>query len=149
MKILLAGSVVIATFLAPVVAAMSVLVLLGRMLRLAIFLMFAKEHIIICGLGDVGRALAQDILKNHRDKKFLAIDLDDKNKNINHINQKGGQVLIGDAALKSTLKESRIERASSVILVSGSDVVNLEILSKIQEIFKDTSRKTPTIKTAR
>ena len=108
--------------------------LLGKKLRLWYFLKFhAKDHIVICGLGDMGFALAKDILSNHAGKKLLAADINSSNENLNRICMLGAFAITGDAIDAKVLDRINIARAKKIILLTGNDVSNLEILNAISK----------------
>lgn len=108
--------------------------LLGKKLRLWYFLRFhTKDHIVICGLGDMGAALAKDILLNHPYKKLLAVDINPANENLNRICRLGAFAVAGDAIDTNVLDKINIAQANKIILLTGNDVSNLEILNAISK----------------
>lgn len=108
--------------------------LLGKKLRLWFFLKFhAKDHIVICGLGDMGFALAKDILSNHAGEKLLVADINSSNENLNRICMLGAFAITGDAIDAKVLDRINIARAKKIILLTGNDVSNLEILNAISK----------------
>lgn len=108
--------------------------LLGKKLRLWYFLKFhSKDHIVICGLGDMGFALAKDILSNHAGKKLLAVDINSSNENLNSICRLGAFAVTGDAIDAKVLDKINIAQAKKIILLTGNDVSNLEILNAISK----------------
>lgn len=108
--------------------------LLGKKLRLWYFLRFhTKDHIVICGLGDMGAALAKDILLNHPYKKLLAVDINPANENLNRICRLGAFAVAGDAIDAKVLGKINIAQAKKIILLTGNDVSNLEILNAISK----------------
>ena len=108
--------------------------LLGKKLRLWYFLKFhAKDHIAICGLGDMGFALAKDILSNHAGEKLLAVDINSSNENLNSICRLGAFAVTGDAIDAKVLGKINIAQAKKIILLTGNDVSNLEILNAISK----------------
>jgi probable glutathione-regulated potassium-efflux system protein kefB len=108
--------------------------LLGKKLRLWYFLKFhSKDHIVICGLGDMGFALAKDILSNHAGEKLLAVDINSSNENLNRICKLGAFAVTGDAIDAKVLDKINIAQAKKIILLTGNDVSNLEILNAISK----------------
>ena len=108
--------------------------LLGKKLRLWYFLKFhSKDHIVICGLGDMGFALAKDILSNHASEKLLAVDINSSNENLNSICRLGAFAVTGDAIDAKVLDKINIAQAKKIILLTGNDVSNLEILNAISK----------------
>ena len=115
--------------------------LLGKKLRTWCFLkIFAKNHIVICGAGDMGYALAKDILNKHQDKKLLVVDINPTNDNLNSICTLGGYAISGNAIDKNVLNKLNIAKAEKIILMTGKDISNLEILDAITKIIPKTNR---------
>lgn len=128
----------ISLVIAPLFATSALLCIFAKKLGLWLFLNFKQNYTIICGLGNIGSVLASDILKKKMD--VLAVEIDDKNKNIQNFLDDGGQILVGNALDKNTLKKSGAKKAKEIILVCGNDSINLEILSKIINLIdKSTS----------
>ena len=121
--------------------------LLGKKLRTWFFLkFFAKNHIVICGAGDMGYALAKDILNKHQDKKLLVVDINPANDNLNSICTLGGYAISGNAIDKNVLNKLNITKAEKIILMTGKDISNLEILDAITKIIPETDKDKNIIK---
>ena len=121
--------------------------LLGKKLRTWCFLkFFAKNHIVICGAGDMGYALAKDILNKHQDKKLLVVDINPTNDNLNSICTLGGYAISGNAIDKNVLNKLNIAKAEKIILMTGKDISNLEILDAIAKIIPETDKDKNIIK---
>lgn len=118
--------------------------LLGKKLRTWCFLkFFAKNHIVICGAGDMGYALAKDILNKHQDKKLLVVDINPTNDNVNSICTLGGYAISGNAIDKDVLNKLNIAKAEKIILMTGKDISNLEILDAITKVIPDADKNDP------
>ena len=116
--------------------------LLGKKLRTWFFLkFFAKNHIVICGAGDMGYALAKDILNKHQDKKLLVVDINPTNDNVNSICTLGGYAISGNAIDKDVLNKLNITKAEKIILMTGKDISNLEILDTTENVRKARKEK--------
>lgn len=116
--------------------------LLGKKLRTWCFLkFFAKNHIVICGAGDMGYALAKDILNKHQDKKLLVVDVNPTNDNVNSICTLGGYAISGNAIYKDVLNKLNITKAEKIILMTGKDISNLEILDTTENVRKARKEK--------
>ena len=116
--------------------------LLGKKLRTWCFLkFFAKNHIVICGAGDMGYALAKDILNKHQDKKLLVVDINPTNDNVNSICTLGGYAISGNAIYKDVLNKLNITKAEKIILMTGKDISNLEILDTTENVRKARKEK--------
>ena len=77
-----------------------------------------QDHVVVCGWGRVGRAIAHDLHESgHR---VAVIDIDpQRTTDIPY------PVVVGDATLNSTLMEARLERASSLVAALQGDAENL------------------------
>ena len=118
--------------------------LLGKKLRTWCFLkFFAKNHIVICGAGDMGYALAKDILNKHQDKKLLIVDINPTNDNVNSICTLGGYAISGNAIDKDVLNKLNITKAEKIILMTGKDISNLEILDAITKVIPEADKNDP------
>lgn len=118
--------------------------LLGKKLRTWCFLkFFAKNHIVICGAGDMGYALAKDILNKHQDKKLLVVDINPTNDNVNSICTLGGYAISGNAIDKDVLNKLNIAKAEKIILMTGKDISNLEILDAITKVIPEADKNDP------
>ena len=118
--------------------------LLGKKLRTWCFLkFFAKNHIVICGAGDMGYALAKDILNKHQDKKLLVMDINPTNDNVNSICTLGGYAISGNAIDKDVLNKLNIAKAEKIILMTGKDISNLEILDAITKVIPEVDKNDP------
>ena len=118
--------------------------LLGKKLRTWCFLkFFTKNHIVICGAGDMGYALAKDILNKHQDKKLLVVDINPTNDNVNSICTLGGYAISGNAIDKDVLNKLNITKAEKIILMTGKDISNLEILDAITKVIPEADKNDP------
>jgi len=130
----------IAGVFAPLSVGTLIIILFYRKLLEWKFLTFcAKDHFVICGLGDMGKALAEDLLSDGKLKdeeytKLVIIELNKSNPHIEDMQGKGAIVLIGDAREKTFLEAVKIQNAKTVVCFSGDDIVNLDIVTAISEI---------------
>lgn len=132
----------IARFLAPLAlgytAAQAFLGLMRQHYRLA-RLRFAREHVVICGLGRKGLQLARDY--RARGRRVVAIDSDEHNDHVRICRELGATVLTGDATHVELLMQARVGAASQVIATTGDDGVNVEILVHAYELFRARPRR--------
>ena len=132
----------IARFLGPVVAAFAALVGLAEVFRdqaRALALRLLRGHVVICGLGREGVALARNMSTQYR---TVVIEVDDGNEHLPACVDLGSAVLVGDATDPEILHKARVMRARSVIIVCGDDGINVEIAVKIYEKAKGASTRT-------
>ncbi len=93
-----------------------------------------RGHIVVCGVGDDGYALATEVLKNGQN--VVAIDTQTTDRT-EALKDEGAIVFTGDASHKNLLVESaRLHRADSVFVTAGSDETNSAIVDAINDICK-------------
>lgn len=94
----------------------------------------AGSHVVICGLGRVGRQLVQDLRTGEHGgrRRVVAIEVDPDNPRIAECRERGATVLIGDARKPDVRRRARLERAAEVFLVAGDDAVNLDIAEEVR-----------------
>ncbi len=100
----------------------------------------AKDHYVICGLGDRGMALARDLLTTATSETRItvaAVDIDPNNPNIRSFMDLGGIFLEGDAREIATLEQAAIQRAAHLVLMTDNDATNLRILKVVKSMLDD------------
>lgn len=92
-----------------------------RMKRL---LSITKDHIIICGFGDIGREVAEEFTRNKI--KFVVVDRELSETDA----ERYSEILFiqGDAADEETLKNAKIERAKGVVACLPDDQQNVFVV---------------------
>jgi hypothetical protein len=120
----------IARILAPVVsgwAALSGLALLfhDRFQQLRIPLM--RGHVVICGLGYVGRLFGDHL--RQAGHQVVVIESDPANPLLEVRRSWRSPVILGDARLERTLREAGVQRAAQLLAVCPDDAVNTEIVA--------------------
>ncbi|VEP16400.1 TrkA-N domain protein [Hyella patelloides LEGE 07179] len=84
-----------------------------------------NKHHIVCGLGGIGIQIVRQLHNQGHD--VVAIEFDSHSRHIHCARSLGIPVVIEDASLATTLKAVNLSSASSLIAVTSSDTVNLEI----------------------
>ena len=84
-----------------------------------------RGHVIVCGVGDTGRHIAEQLADAGH--KVVAISRDNKDVNSLACERRGIVVLQGDGMESTLLRVAGLKHASSVFIVCGSDAVNIEI----------------------
>jgi voltage-gated potassium channel Kch len=82
-------------------------------------------HMIVCGLGDTGLNIAQQLAA--AGKRVVAISLDNQDANALACERRGILVLRGDGMEQALLEVAGVHRAAAMFLTCGSDAVNIEI----------------------
>ncbi|WP_310601176.1 NAD-binding protein [Desulfobulbus sp.] len=104
-------------------------------------LLFWSNHIVICGLGEKGKQLALDLLKQR--KQVVIIDVDEKNEKTRHLTEKGAIVFTGNATDAYLLKKARLRHARRLFAVCGDDWVNLDIALLAHHLMTADPQNTP------
>ncbi|QEG39660.1 potassium channel family protein [Roseimaritima ulvae] len=82
-----------------------------------------NRHVIICGFGRMGNALAEDL--QHAGRAVVVID--DDPEACEATQSAGYASVLGDATDEDVLREARIDRASALVTVLPSDAENVFI----------------------
>ena len=86
-----------------------------------------RRHVIVCGWGRVGRAVAVDLRQAGEDVVVVDIDAE-------RIADLDFPTIVGDATLDSTLREAGIERAAALVAALDGDAENLFVTLSSREI---------------
>jgi hypothetical protein len=134
----------VARFLAPAVAAYAAVAAFVAIFRdqLRMFrLSFSRQHVVICGLGRKGLALACDFKR--RGDRVVVIERDEANKAIATCRELGIITLIADATEMPVLKKARIATARHLIALCGDDGANAEIAILAYQLLQVRQRRLP------
>ena len=83
-----------------------------------------SDHIVVCGLGNIGYRVVEQLAP--LDVPVIAVELDAANRFLPAVRRLGVQVLVGDIRLRDTLEALKVAAARSIVVVTSSDIVNLE-----------------------
>jgi Trk K+ transport system NAD-binding subunit len=95
-------------------------------------LRFAKDHAVVCGLGERGLRLTQDLLDHGF--RVVVIEKDDKNPLLDLCHEQGAMILTGDAADGNLLRKAGVKKAKFIVAVCADDGTNAEIALKAREL---------------
>jgi len=95
-------------------------------------LRFMKDHAVVCGLGERGLRLTQDLLD--RGFRVAVIEQDEDNPLIAPCREAGAVVLSGDAKERSLLHKAGVRRAKYLVSVCANDGANAEIALRAREL---------------
>jgi voltage-gated potassium channel Kch len=84
-----------------------------------------EGHVVLCGLGRVGHALAEQL--HAEGYRLLVIEKSPDARFLDSIRARGIRVMVADATLASTLEAAATSHAAALVSVVNDDVVNLEI----------------------
>lgn len=91
-----------------------------------------KDHVIVCGLGNVGFRVVEHLVQ--RGVPVAACDLNDRGRFVQVVRQLDVPVLVGDALLADNLRILGVERARAVVAATNDDVANIEIMIGAREM---------------
>ncbi|MFI4975464.1 MAG: NAD-binding protein [Caulobacterales bacterium] len=94
----------------------------------------ARNHVIVCGLGETGRQVVESFL----DAKWgvVAITRDAETFEAQACEKRGVAVLEGDASQPAMLKMAGLARARALVVATGSDASNVEIGLRAREVME-------------
>ncbi len=104
-------------------------------------LRFKSMHVVVCGLGRIGRQILADLEAMKSEFQIVVIEPDGDNKNTAWAREMGAVVLVGDATRTEMLEAARVQRAREVFVVTGSDECNIESVIEIRDIIARKGRK--------
>jgi len=85
---------------------------------------YLSDHVIVVGLGTFGIRVLADLKSAGHD--VVAIERDADNRFLSSAAELDVPVIIGDATLRRTLEDARIDTASAVAVLTQNDMVNIE-----------------------
>ena len=92
----------------------------------------ADGHVILCGLGRLGREVLRQLDRRHRLKRKHDVVIVDDGTGLHDLDSELVThepiipVIRGDMAHPDTLRAARVDRAVAVVLMTGDDTANLE-----------------------
>lgn len=110
---------------------------LGKVFRdeallMRLWLPWRRNHVVVCGLGDLGLRLA---LSGRRRRRFVvAIEKNPAPDALERARSKGVLVLDGEASEAEQLRRARVERADFLVAASQEDLTNVAIASAASEL---------------
>jgi CPA2 family monovalent cation:H+ antiporter-2 len=96
--------------------------------QIAVSSMSSKQHIIVCGYGRSGQALARFLTEEGI--SFIALDLD--SRRVHEASTAGERVVYGDAGKNEVLKAAGLMRAKALVITYDDKHSALKILHHVQ-----------------
>ena len=93
---------------------------------------WAENHVVVCGLGEVGTRLALEFSRSGR--KVVAIERAATASGVAEVESQGITVVIGDAKDPETLRKLRAHYAMIVLAVCSDDDTNIAITVAVRDI---------------
>ncbi|HMO19978.1 MAG TPA: TrkA family potassium uptake protein [Candidatus Melainabacteria bacterium] len=91
-----------------------------------------QNHVIICGLGNVGKRVAEQLLKF--EEEIVCIENREDSKFIAEMTRLRVPVLVADATRASVLEEANIKQAKALMALTDKDLNNLETALTAREL---------------
>ena len=92
------------------------------------------NHIVVCGVGELGRAMVKRIHTDHPESRMILVDLRPGLLAEMGLSDENVVCLQGDMTGIETLKEANCHKARLILLTSGNDAFNLEAAYKIIQL---------------
>ncbi|MCI0681247.1 MAG: NAD-binding protein [Gemmataceae bacterium] len=89
-------------------------------------------HIIVCGLGNVGFRVAEELLR--QGERVVVIESNAANSFIATARRLGAAVIIGNANVAQVLRQANAATARAVVTATSDDLVNVEIGLLVREL---------------
>jgi len=146
----------VARFLAPLAVAYSAVATFLALARdrsqRAYVRAFARRHFVVIGLGGTGGVVAESLRRPartaqekgrrwpwRRAPQVVVIESDPRNTRIPATRAAGVRVIVGDATDRTICEAARVSRARQVIVLTGDDSINLEVLAVSLELLGDAA----------
>jgi voltage-gated potassium channel Kch len=104
-------------------------------------LLTRRDHVVICGLGQIGLQLLDDLDALGRAKEVVIVENNTTNQWLEYARNMGAAVVIGDSTKANTLAEARAVQASAVFVVNGDDSANLEVTAELEALMARENRQ--------
>lgn len=82
-------------------------------------------HVVVCGLGNIGFRVVEELLKS--ETRVVVIDRRADNPFVATCRRLGVPVITGDATVAEVQRQARVDSARAVIVATSYDLANLEI----------------------
>ena len=101
---------------------------------------FMKGHTILCGLGEVGNAIAHNFVKKN---KLVIIENNTGNANIEQLRRQGVKIIEANALDPEVLRQVGLANSACFYALTGDDFTNLSILRQVRAILENGSKRKP------
>jgi Trk K+ transport system NAD-binding subunit len=89
-------------------------------------------HIIVCGLGNIGYRVVEQLLQ--QGEQVVAVERARDNPFIGTARRQKAAVIIGDATIREVLQQAKATRARAVVAATSNELVNVEIALLVREL---------------
>jgi Trk K+ transport system NAD-binding subunit len=91
-----------------------------------------RGHIILCGLGNVGFRILEEL--RQRGASVVVIEQNEQAPLLRSARQLGAAVLVGDGAAAATLRQARLATCQAVIAATSNDLANVNMALLAREL---------------
>ncbi|MBX9677865.1 MAG: NAD-binding protein [Gemmataceae bacterium] len=91
-----------------------------------------RGHVVVCGLGNVGFRVVQDLIRQNR--SVVAIERNRDNPFVATARRLGAAVVIGDATVREVLRQANAPTSLALIAATNNELANLEIVLLAREL---------------
>lgn len=91
-----------------------------------------KDHLIICGMGNVGFRVVEQLLEY--EERVVCIEINTASPFIAELHRLKVPVLIGNATNIEVLQQAQIDKAKAILAVTDNDLANIEVVLTAKEI---------------
>jgi Trk K+ transport system NAD-binding subunit len=95
-----------------------------------------REHVVVCGLGQVGYRVVQEL--HELGEQVVGVEHDERDSFVDEVQALGVPVHLGDARRDDVLVAAGINRARAVICATGDDLANLEVALDVKRLSPGT-----------
>jgi Trk K+ transport system NAD-binding subunit len=89
-------------------------------------------HVIICGLGNVGFRILEELVQ--ADERVVVIESVRDGRFVATARRLGAAVVIGDATVREVLRQAHAAQARAVIAATSNDLINLEVALLVRDL---------------
>jgi Trk K+ transport system NAD-binding subunit len=89
-------------------------------------------HVVICGLGNVGYRVVEELLK--AEEQVVVVEADRNNRFLASVRRLGAVIVPGDATVTEVLRQARAGTARAVIAATGNELLNVEVALMTREL---------------
>jgi Trk K+ transport system NAD-binding subunit len=89
-------------------------------------------HVIVCGLGNVGFRVLEELVSYG--ERVVALEVNRDNRFVGTARRLGVAVIQGDATVREVLRQANAGSARAVIAATSNDLVNLEIALLVRDL---------------
>ncbi len=89
-------------------------------------------HVVICGLGNIGFRVAEELLS--RGEQVVVLEPRQENAFVAAARRMGAAVVIGDGTMVQVLKQARVADSKAVVAATSNELVNVEIALQVRSL---------------